>query len=99
MARFDVYRNPAGEGLLLDVQADLLDGLNTRVVVPLFHPDRAPTPADRLNPVLAVEGENLIMMTQFLAAIPVSVIGDPLANLAGHHIAVTNALDMLFQGF
>ena len=36
MARFDVYRNSAGEGFLLDVQADLLSYLNTRVVVPLL---------------------------------------------------------------
>jgi toxin CcdB len=34
MARFDVYRNPAGAGCLLDIQADLLSHLNTRVVVP-----------------------------------------------------------------
>ena len=33
MARFDVYRNSAGEGFLLEVQADLLSHLNTRVVV------------------------------------------------------------------
>ncbi|CAM5429606.1 hypothetical protein TMEC54S_03045 [Thauera mechernichensis] len=38
MARFDVYRNSAGEGFLLDVQADLLSHLNTRVVVPLLPP-------------------------------------------------------------
>jgi toxin CcdB len=35
MARFDVYENPDGPGSLLDVQAELLDPLNTRVVVPL----------------------------------------------------------------
>ena len=36
MARFDVYASPDGSGCLLDVQADLLDSLNTRVVVPLM---------------------------------------------------------------
>ncbi|MBS1183360.1 MAG: plasmid maintenance protein CcdB, partial [Proteobacteria bacterium] len=36
MARFDVFPNPGGSGYLLDVQADLLDGLNTRIVVPLL---------------------------------------------------------------
>ena len=34
MARFDIYPNPVGAGYLLDIQADLLSGLNTRVVVP-----------------------------------------------------------------
>lgn len=35
MARFDVYLT-SSSGYLLDVQADLLAGLNTRVVVPLL---------------------------------------------------------------
>ena len=42
MARFDVYRNPEGSGYLLDVQADLLSDLNTRVVVPLIPAELAP---------------------------------------------------------
>ncbi|ABC24346.1 CcdB family protein [Rhodospirillum rubrum] len=36
MARFDVYANPDGMGGLLNIQADLLRHLNTRVVVPLL---------------------------------------------------------------
>ena len=35
MAKYDVFANPDGEGHLLEVQANLLDELNTRVVVPL----------------------------------------------------------------
>jgi toxin CcdB len=37
MPRLDVHAMPAGRkaGYLLDVQADLLSGLSTRVVVPL----------------------------------------------------------------
>ena len=37
MARFDAYPRPDGApGLLLDVQADLMSHLSTRVVVPLL---------------------------------------------------------------
>jgi len=36
MARFDTFVNDGGKGRLLDVQSDLLGGLNTRVVVPLL---------------------------------------------------------------
>jgi len=39
MARFDVYANPGIHATttpyLLDVQSDLLDGLDTRMVIPL----------------------------------------------------------------
>lgn len=50
MARYDVYPNPDG-GYILDVQADLLDDLTTRVVVPLMMATLAPSPAKRLNPI------------------------------------------------
>jgi len=51
MARFDVYDSPDGAGYLLDVQADILDILNTRVVVPLMPISAAPSPAKHLNPI------------------------------------------------
>ena len=54
MARFDVHAYPSGDGYLLDVQADLLDHLNTRVVVPLLAKATAPKPASRLNPVFEI---------------------------------------------
>ncbi|TJV52731.1 MAG: plasmid maintenance protein CcdB, partial [Mesorhizobium sp.] len=31
-----------GDGYLLDVQADLLEGLSTRIVIPLMPPNMAP---------------------------------------------------------
>lgn len=42
MARFDVFRARDDGTYLLDVQATLLDRLETRVVVPLLPIDRAP---------------------------------------------------------
>ena len=99
MAKYDVYPNPDGPGYLLDVQADLLDDLNTRVVVPLFPVDTAPMPANRLNPLFAIEGTEVVMVTQFLASVPLSIPGNPVANLSKDFADITNALDMVFQGF
>jgi toxin CcdB len=98
MARFDVYANPGG-GFVLDVQADLLDELKTRVVVPLLPLDAAPQPARRLNPVFELEGTRCVMVTQFLAAVPVSVLASPIANLSAHRDEIVAALDMVFHGF
>lgn len=39
MARFDVYANPEGPGYLLDVQSDLLEALNSCIVVLLLRPE------------------------------------------------------------
>ncbi len=99
MARFDVYRNSAGEGFLLDVQADLLSHLNTRVVVPLLPNDDELQPAKGLNPVFELEDGSCVMATQFMAAVPAGLLKAPVVRLDGFRAEITTALDMLFQGF
>lgn len=98
MARFEVFANRDGPGYLLDVQADLLRGLNTRVVVPLLPKDRAPKPASRLNPTFLLDGSDYVMATQFLAAVPLNILGTPVHNLAHQDTTITAALDFLFGG-
>mgnify|MGYP000846924559 CR=1 FL=1 len=99
MARFDVYRNDAGEGFLHDVQADLLSPLNTRVVVPLLPRDGGLHPARGLNPVFEIEDGVWVMATQFMAAVPSSLLRAPVGRLETCRAEITTALDMLFQGF
>jgi toxin CcdB len=99
MDRYDVYRNKFGSGFILDVQADLLSGLNTRVVVPLVPISDAPKLAKYLNPRFEVAGEEVAMMTQFLAAIPESELTTQVDNLSQFHHEISSALDMLFSGF
>jgi toxin CcdB len=98
MARLDVYRNPDG-GYLLDVQADLLTDLNTCVVVPLMKSRKAPSAAHYLNPIFRVGDDEVVMVTQFMAAVPRNILKEPVANLAAHQIEVIKAIDMLMQGF
>jgi len=99
MARFDVYKNPGGSGYLLDVQANLLEHLNTRVVVPLMLPNEAPSPANRLNPTFKVGEEMVVMVSQFLSAVPSSILKMPVTSLEAHDIEIIDAVDMVFQGF
>ena len=99
MARFDIFENEAGAGYLLDVQSDLLSGLNTRVVVPLLPKSSAPIPAQRLNPEFSVEGQELIMTTQFMSAVPEAELRSGVGNLAEQQDKISAALDMLFLGF
>ncbi|MCP9481814.1 CcdB family protein [Shimia sp. CNT1-13L.2] len=99
MARFDVSPNPDGNGYLLDVQSDLLEQLNTRVVVPLMPLGDAPEPAKRLNPVFTIDGTPHVMVTQFLAAVPTAQLPPPVVNVAERSGEVINALDMVFVGF
>ena len=98
MARLDLYR-AEGAGYLLDVQTDLLDGLNTRVVVPVLPAGRAPKPAQLLNPVVTIDGEDHVLVTQFLAAVPLSLLKRPAGTLSSRADEITRSLDMVFQGF
>jgi toxin CcdB len=99
MARFDVYANRGGAGFLLDVQADLITRLNTRVVVPLLPQDAAPTPAERLNPVFEVQGSRVYMATQFMAAVPQSELTVLIASLDREGDAIFSAIDFLHHGW
>ncbi|MGH1369525.1 MAG: CcdB family protein [Maritimibacter sp.] len=98
MARADVYRLADGSGLVLDVQSELLDPFNTRVVVPLMKRTTAPRPARGLNPVFLLGDEEYILVSQFLSAVPVAALGVPIGSLAAHQDQITRALDMVFQG-
>ncbi|MGS2743221.1 CcdB family protein [Halomonas sp. LS-001] len=99
MARFDVFENEGEAGYLLDVQSDLLSDLNTRVVIPLLPKSSAPFPAQRLNPVFSIEGQELVMATQYMAAVPEGELRSCVDSLARHQDEISAALDMLFLGF
>lgn len=96
MAQFDFYSH--GLGFLLDVQSTLLDGLNTRIVVPLLPAAEAPKPAERLNPVFLIGGERYVMVTQFMASVPVSEFKAKVGSLSHEHFTIKPAMDMLFDG-
>ena len=92
MARFDVDPNPSGNGYLLDVQSDLLSNLNTRLAVPFLFNSSAPKPAKRLNPTFVFNRETLVMMTQFMAAVPVAILNTEFGR-------ITIAIEMVMQEF
>lgn len=99
MARFDVYRDRDGQGHLLDVQANIMSLLNTRIVVPLLRPAGAPIAAKGLNPEFGIGDARMEMVTQFHAAVPVSALKEPVATLDQHHTLIVDAIDLLLQGF
>ena len=97
MARFDVYRS--GETWMLDVQADSLPYLKTRLVVPLYPADRAPKPLIAvLNPAFRFGDGELAMLTQYAAAVPERELGGAVGSLAVEDYAIGRALDMLLTG-
>lgn len=104
MAQFDVYENQNPETkeaipYLLDLQADLLDNLTTRVVAPLVTVAAMGKAAKYLNPQFNIHQTALIMSTAELAGVSLHVLGDKVCSLKEHRAEIIAALDFLFTGF
>ncbi len=83
----------------MDVQADILNHLNTRIVVPLLPLSEAPEPAKTLNPQFVIDGSSYSMATQYMAAVPSKILKGMVVNAESRHNEIVSALDLLLQGF
>ncbi|MEY3125344.1 MAG: hypothetical protein RLZZ573_1864 [Pseudomonadota bacterium] len=104
MARFDVYPNPDVQErdlipFFLDVQSDHVQGLETRVVVPMWKSSLLVARANDLNPEFEVGGQRMVMDTPALAAVPISALRKPIHNLSSQQLPIQNALDILFGAY
>ncbi|MGV6872775.1 CcdB family protein [Pseudochelatococcus sp. B33] len=99
MAQFDVY---AGVGrqqrYVVDVQADLLEGLATRVVAPLV-PRAEASVVNGLTPVVAIDGVEFVVLMPELVAIPLRELPQRVGTLSAFQDALKRSLDILFIGF
>lgn len=101
VAQFDVYRAPEGFGEIayfLDVQSDLLQITETRVLVPLMAKSAAPPPFGRLNPVVTVRGRQFVAQFQDIQSSSILDFGKPIDNQAKHRFDFVAAFDMLLSG-
>jgi len=104
-ARFDIYPN-VGKSVrsvpfLLDIQSELLDHLNRRVVVPMYNLEKfrdVKLPKD-LAPVFKILGVECVMQTVEMASVPTVILKQPVANLSKKQHVITAAMDRLFNGF
>ena len=56
----------------------------------------APKPARTLNPCLGIGDETLVMATQFMAAVPASILHMPVTNLQSQRDGIVAAIDFLY---
>ena len=104
MAQFTVYKNKNPRSkttypLLLDAQADLLNELQTRLVIPLTRaPALTKKPITRLTPSIDIDGEQYLLMTPQLAAIARSELGAAVGSVGDQRSPIILALDLLITG-
>ncbi|MDR2207775.1 MAG: CcdB family protein [Azoarcus sp.] len=105
MAKYDVFPNPGAHArttpYLLDVQSDLLDGLDSRVVIPLRRLENFPSTVkrpERLVPTLQIGDEMFLLDVPKMAAVQTRILRHPVTSLASEHDRVAAAINFLFQG-
>lgn len=104
MAQFTVYRNKNPRSkttypLLVDAQAELLNDLQTRLVIPLTKAAAlTKKPIARLTPSIDIDGERYLLVTPQLAGIARSELGAPVGSVADQRSAIIAALDLLITG-
>lgn len=104
MAQFSVYRNQNAATreqfpYLLNVQNDLLDALQTCVVVPLAAATKVGYHVmSRLTPMVTVQAKQYLMMTPQLAGIAKRELGEEIESLADARHDIIAAIDFLLSG-
>jgi toxin CcdB len=104
MPQFTVHRNQHAPSkarfpLLLDIQADFLKDLATRVVIPLAPQSSSMGQRmNRLTPLVQVEGKRYVVVTPQLSAIAKKELGPAVADLTSDRIDFIHALDFLLTG-
>ncbi|MBP3984532.1 CcdB family protein [Pseudoxanthomonas helianthi] len=103
MSQFSVYANADAASrrsipCWLNVQSDLIDSAESRVVVPLIAPEHARMSVSRLMPSLMVAGKRMVMDTAQITNVPMQMLGRQVADLSAERLSIIDALDFLTHG-
>ncbi|MDK3073482.1 CcdB family protein [Sedimentitalea sp. JM2-8] len=96
-AQFDLYRM-AGGPMVVILQSDLLDQLNTRVVAPLVPAHSVNRVLRSLNPVAVIGEESFLVMPQLAATLTLGELGTRIGSLAVLRDDILRAMDALLSG-
>ena len=104
MTQFTVYQNKNPQSkkhipLLLDIQSNLLEELNTTVIVPLCKLDQSKNKVlTQLTPVFNIDGAQYLMLAPQLAGIARKQLGKAIGNIASSRAEIIGAIDFLLSG-
>lgn len=97
MSQFDIHLTGDGT-LVVDIQADLLSAMNSRVMVPLIPASAAPAPIRQLNPEVVLDGTAYLLATQYLSAVRTAELGPVVGSLKSLDQRISLSLDLLLHG-
>ena len=104
MSQFSLYQNndkstATAYPYFVDVQSEMLDTLNTRLVIPLTSVEmlekKAPT---HLCPVIHIDEGDFVILTHQMASVPTKILRDPVNDLSTFINDIIAAIDFLITG-
>ena len=104
MSQFSVYQNEDKETkktypYFLNVQNDLLDELNSRVVIPFSTPGALKhRDAKKLCPIIKINEKEFVLLTHQITTVPESFLKTQVAEAATFRTEIISAIDLLFTG-
>jgi toxin CcdB len=104
MTQYHAHRNKDAASqktnpLVLEVQSRLLQGMATRVVLPMRKlTSYAAKPISRLNPVLQIDGVDYIVIAQQISVMPAQSIGASAADFSSQQHVIVAAVDCVLSG-
>jgi toxin CcdB len=103
MAQYDVYPNPStsikdGIPYVVVVQSDLLDGLVTRLVIPLATLNFAGKAPSALCPRINVNDQHFYALAHYAAPLPAKLLRSPVDNVLDQASLLVGAVDAVLAG-
>jgi toxin CcdB len=103
MKQFDLYINTdkdtnSAYPYFVAVQIDLLDSLNTRVVIPISGSINKQAMPDNLCPKITIDNKNYYLLTHQITTVSASFLKEKDSSLLPNRDEIIAALDFLFTG-
>ncbi|MFT4179764.1 MAG: CcdB family protein [Thermomonas sp.] len=103
MSQFVVYANADAASrrsipYWLNVQSDLIEATDSRVVIPLVASAQVGSVIKRLMPELEVAGKRMVLDTAQITNVPLQMLGKQVVDLSHERFAIVAAIDLLLSG-
>jgi toxin CcdB len=83
---------------LLDIQSNLLENLETTIVIPLIKIQSVNKKFTKLTPIVEVNRAKHLALTQQIAGLDRTLLGQPVDDLSNYRFVIVDAIDFIISG-
>jgi toxin CcdB len=104
MKQFILYKNENKRSkkaypYFVNVQSDLLDDLNSRIVIPLSASETLDNlNAKKLCPIIEIDEGKFILLTHQMTSVPDTALKNQVTSLEHYRYEILSAIDLLLTG-